>query len=107
MKNFWLERAENREALQALETERTIEKILNNYVIYTTIGLLENFKCSNTLSPNVKIADIGFSYTLTMGTCGPCSTIVVDTGHSHLNVQTEKFQQELERVEAQGWVLDV
>jgi len=118
MNNFWLDRAENREALQALETERTIEKILNNYVVYTTIGLLENFECSNTL-------DIDLSYTLNMDTCDfwpvqhNCGYVYTDAEIAdmdkltqlHVNLQPEriqqKFQQELERIEAEGWVLDV
>jgi len=155
MKNFWLERAEKKEAAAI---ERSLENILSNYVLYATIGLLKEFPPSNTISPSVKITDKDLSYTLTMDACGPCSTIIIDTGHSHLatsygssidtvvaSIDTDgfprdasntmttcspqmtdrwamlsmlssssfllatdvSFQKESERVEAEGWVLDV
>jgi hypothetical protein len=143
MKNFWLERAEKKEAAAI---ERSIENILSNYVLYTTVGLLKGFPPSNTISPGVRITDKDFSYTLTMDACGPCSTIIIDTGHSHVATSYDgssigtvvasidadgfprdvgntmitcspqltgfvyadvSFQKESERVEAEGWVLDV
>jgi len=115
MKNFWLERAEKKEAAAM---EQSIEKILDTYFSYV-------------ITP------------LTMDTCGPCSTITVsigylptslyasigtvvasidadgfarDAGNTMITCSPQltgfvytdsSFQKESERVEAQGWVLDV
>jgi len=101
MKNFWLERAEKK------TVDKTIENIFNNYVLYT------------------------MNYTVTMDTCETSSsyTIVVDTGISQFSTNyapvvgtviasiddgfpryiydDATFQKEVERIEAEGWILDV
>lgn len=103
MKNYWLEQAEKKEMIDQMSTEQMIERIQSllkslmprkNKIRDTKdLFLTKNghtFEMRDEFCPVTTLTDEGI-----------CSFTV------NYDMNMKEFQEEVERIEAEGWVLDL